>query len=475
MVRLTRFTPRLFVLYALFAACTTVVQAQEVRGRITAADTRGPLIGVFVMLRDSANNRWDAALTDSAGRYRLRTQRPGTYTILAERIGYASSTTPSLQLLADAVVAQDVTLEIQPIVLPPLSAAGQASCRIARERAQEVAAVWNEARKALTVVSWAAEKKLVSYEILHFSRVMDGRGRRVLREYNQEATDRLNTIPWFVSDPDDMINNGFVQGLANGTQFYAPSAEVLLASAFLATHCLSLRSENDRIGIAFQPMKSPAPRDIKGTLWLESRSLALQSVEFEYLYNPGRSGGGTMQYTYLPGGMWVPSGWRITLPLRSRSGGPAQVQQGAHVLRVLASDSTHLWTAGERPASGPAVVVDSAMESMKGTPRLPVHSAAGLVILNCGTPSRDTQTELVVLVVDSAGQPKADVPVTITQPGSTRPVGKYFTSEAGIAVFCRLRIDRSFELRVATDDPNARQVTIRTQRGIIAVRTFQLR
>src|SRR5687768_9053024 len=95
--------------------------AQEVRGRVTSTDTREPMVGVFVMLRDSSGTRWGAALTDSAGRYRVRAAKAGRFEMVAERIGYESTTSVFFDLSRADTVTQDVGLTVKPVILPQVT------------------------------------------------------------------------------------------------------------------------------------------------------------------------------------------------------------------------------------------------------------------------------------------------------------------------------------------------------------------
>ena len=66
------------VLLALWGAAA---QAQEVTGTVRAAGGRAPLGGAIVILTQPSGTRLSAALTDEAGRYRLRAPSPGTFSL----------------------------------------------------------------------------------------------------------------------------------------------------------------------------------------------------------------------------------------------------------------------------------------------------------------------------------------------------------------------------------------------------------
>jgi len=83
-----------------------VLDSGSVRGRVTDAKTGQPIVGASVAL---AGTRWRAT-TDENGQYRIAEVAPGTYTVMASRIGYTKQT-QSVTVAAGQEVTVDVALQ----------------------------------------------------------------------------------------------------------------------------------------------------------------------------------------------------------------------------------------------------------------------------------------------------------------------------------------------------------------------------
>src|SRR5690606_10681685 len=84
------------------------VAAQEVRGRVSAAETGEPLPGAFVLLLDSAGERRAAGLAGTDGGFRVSINAPGVYRLRVEMLGYATHEEEVGELLTDEVVVREV-------------------------------------------------------------------------------------------------------------------------------------------------------------------------------------------------------------------------------------------------------------------------------------------------------------------------------------------------------------------------------
>src|SRR5688572_24585163 len=74
--------------------------AQEVHGERAEAGTGAVIGGAFVILLDEGGRQVDIALTDAGGRFRLVAERPGSYSLGLDRIGYFSTRTDAIPLAA---------------------------------------------------------------------------------------------------------------------------------------------------------------------------------------------------------------------------------------------------------------------------------------------------------------------------------------------------------------------------------------
>jgi hypothetical protein len=475
------------ILAVLLALSARAVVAQEVRGRITAAESREPLTGVFVMLRDSTGARWAGALTDSSGVYRLRTPQPGTYTVEAERLGYDSRKSAPFVLHPAAIMFEDLVLEIKPIVLPAVSASRGNTCDIPRARAARVAQLWDEARKGLNVASWAAAEQLVEYEFVRYSRELDSSGKRSIREYVEERTKRMTGSPWSVASAEEMSSQGFQREINGMTEYYVPHADVLLSPQFTSSHCFDLvdqRSERDRIGLQFRPLGRPSITDVQGVIWLNRRTLALQTIDYEYVrYTRNQlrttSAGGTVDFAYLPSGLWVMAGWHARFLVGPRNARPARIHDGSQVMRALV-DGNVIWSAPvhRQLDRSRAVMADSAFDAPTGINALPVLSAAGIAAYRCGPrdgkPERTV--ELVGFVADTGGLAISGTPLRLawTLDGTVKSLDTT-TDANGIYVFCGLPPDHEVVLSIAQAGTQTQSIFLHTRRGMILTRSFFLK
>lgn len=465
---------------------------QQVRGRVTSQESREPLVGVFVMLLDSTGGRRAAALTDTAGVYRVQTPVAGTYTVAAERLGYTSMTSAPFVLHAGAVVNQDLSLAVKPVVLPGVNVRGSGRCESPRDRAAQTAELWEEARKALTVASWAAAEQMVTYELVRYSRELTDGGRRVLRDHVEQRTHRVAGNPWQVPAPEFVVEHGFMQKRSDGlTDIFVPGAEILLSPIFLSTHCFEVRVDRQnraRIGLGFRPIGRPNTPDVEGTLWLDRRSLALQTIEYQYLFFQGaraRSmGGGTVEFVYLPSGLWITGSWlaRLYIQPRNAPSGRKQslVEDGNRVVRALAPDSSVLWSAPaqSRLKAIDPVLLDSIKQLESGTPELPILSAAGLAAFECGPREGDAEgnTDAIGFIASADGQGLARVPVRLAWArDGTLHSREGQTNEAGVYSFCDIPPDQDVALSFAVSGSPPRSVLLRTRRGVLLTRSFFLR
>src|ERR1043166_1107716 len=110
-----RNVPR-FTLFAVMAMASSVAVAQSptphvLRGTTTAV-SGAPIPGANVFLLESL----DGAVTDSAGRFVIRTTAQGSVTIVARRIGFAPAT---IVVPVDTSGTLALTLSRQAVALAP--------------------------------------------------------------------------------------------------------------------------------------------------------------------------------------------------------------------------------------------------------------------------------------------------------------------------------------------------------------------
>ena len=347
----------------LVLACVTAshTAAQIVRGRVLEEGSGTPLAGAMIVLSDAAGTQAGRVLTDDLGSFVLRAPRAGAYTLRADRIGYASMTSPPLALAPGSVVVHDLVVPVQAIALANITVEGERRCVLRPEGGLDVARVWEEARKALAAAAFTDESSLYRYHIMKYERDLDPEARTV--ENEQRIYSDLMQRQTFVSRPvDELMTDGFVQEQESGIFFYAPDATVLLSDAFLDSHCLRVQAGEDEaeglIGLSFEPVGRRARNhiDIRGVLWLEAESSELQWLEYRYADLDAdvrsRHLGGKVVFTGLPNGTWVVREWYIRMPRAGVRPNPftnipqrflAGIREtGALVMRILTAEGETL-------------------------------------------------------------------------------------------------------------------------------------
>jgi len=324
----------LFPSFLLFFPQNTLL-GQSARGRVLDATTQDPIQGALVLLLDSGQSVQGGFLTDGEGRFLIQAPGPGQYTIRAERIGYATASSPPFQLLAKETVEVPIFTVQAPVELGGLAVKGRRRCLVRPQEGQEVARVWEEARKALANQEWASRGGYLHFKVLRYRRKLDLSGDLVEVEMKRSAS-FMGRTPIRSLPPEDLSTLGYVrQRERGGYDYFGPDARVLLSDLFLATHCFRLVEDEDRpgmVGLAFEPVgRRPVP-DIRGTFWLHRETATLALLEYSYTSAPWAEAqgvaGGRVEFGLLPSGAWVIRRWWIRMPVMVRD----------YALRRLGSD-----------------------------------------------------------------------------------------------------------------------------------------
>lgn len=311
------------------------LHAQVVRGVVRDSRTQAPIPGVIVALDEAGetgviadslqrSSLVLAVLTNERGEYSVQAGRRGRWVVSAKRVGLRRYVSPPFQMNVGENLRRDITLE--PIdftaSLPTIAVTTDAPCSVNQHERDRVAAMWEEARAALTAAQLSLRDRLFRATVVRYQRELSPTGLRVLK--HEQAMRRGVTERAFVSvAPDRLSSLGYVQAGAEGDLiFNAPDAEVLTSTAFVRDHCFSVRRpDRERaglIGLAFQPVSSRRVPGIQGALWLDSTNYALRLVEFRYTKLPPplqpEHARGEVQFGHLPNGAWYVSRWFIRMP-----------------------------------------------------------------------------------------------------------------------------------------------------------------
>ena len=388
----------------LLALAPTLLGAQTVVIRATDHTTGAVLGGALVSLENEAGKKVVRALADERGHGSVTAPGAGRYRVRVDAIGYQGVTSELLTLAAAATVDRRVQLEPAPLNLNELVVASSrpAQCSIDEAEGTMAARLWDEARKALTGAEITRTTRATELEMRTFERRLDIRA-RVVDETS--ATRRGPSIrPFVATNADSLHRFGYVQGRFDGTWFHAPDAELLLGEQFLGDHCFrpaALESATAaRIGLTFEPTSERRVPDVRGTLWLDARTLELRSMEFGYTgyeMPPGATGvGGRLEFLRLANGGWIVTRWEIRMPVvgsRRLLAGQADSLRGYREAGGSAIPTSLAGGAGARKTAVTGIVFDS----LQGRPL-----AGAIVSMEEGTRA-DTTDEAGRFLIESPG------------------------------------------------------------------------
>lgn len=367
------------------------VTAQVVRGVVTEKTTNAPLDGVVLSVLDPRDSVVVQALSNDGGGFEIRLGSAGMYTLDVKRIGVKRVRLTPFALAEGETKRLDITLEPVPTVLSSVNITGRTSCVRNPQTNAKTAALWEDARAALTAAVITRNLTVGDDSVMLFQRKLDVDSWKVLYENRQKVSASIDHP--FKSLPAEVLSvGGYVTVNQDGsTDYYAPDADVLLSDTFLADHCFKIQpgtfEHAGYVGLAFQPVKERKKPDIKGVLWMDARTNELRTLEFTYNWLPNElrpaDYGGTVSFFRLPGGRWIVRSWRIRMPefgyqragFLNRSQTPVLVriaeEGGAVPLNALLHQAGNLQgtvvldTVSNRPIAGITVALDGTEDSTR--------------------------------------------------------------------------------------------------------------
>jgi hypothetical protein len=238
-----------------------------------------------------------------------------------ERIGYKSVNSDLFQLEEGQRFGIRLETEQTAIELEGIEVEGDQQCVVRPGEGLELAKVWDEARKALTVQDWTEREGLYRFQITRYVQNLDLLGRPVDDEVREVESGVFHS-PIESLPVEDLLSNGFVRRDPDGGyEYLGADASVLLSDPFLDTHCFRLEADVARpgqMGLAFEPVRRGGIPDIAGTLWLDAATANLKTLEYGYTWAPWREARGAarghIEFENLPNGAWVIRRWWIRMP-----------------------------------------------------------------------------------------------------------------------------------------------------------------
>ncbi len=301
------------------AAASTPAPAQQLRGRVVDEGAGTPVQGAVTALLDSAGTQVASTLTGPDGAYALAAPGPGRYRLRVERIGYRTWTSDPIELRSGETRSFRAAVPPDAVELEGLEVAAERQCRVDPARGSRAAALWEEARKALTATETARDEARVRFELRRWHRIVGPDGR--VREETSEAGAGLRLRPFRSPPADDLAREGYVREAGEGRVWFAPDARALLSEEFRRDHCFGVREAGGRdewIGLSFRPVEGREAPDVSGVLWLDRATFELRRMDFAYanvdLPPDVRDVGGRIEFQRLPSGLWIVREWRIRMP-----------------------------------------------------------------------------------------------------------------------------------------------------------------
>lgn len=343
---------------------------QVVRGSVLEETSGSPVVGAVITLVRANGSSAASVLSNERGEYAVRAPGPGRYGIQAKRIGVRRIASALFDLSMGETRRADLVIESVLYRQPEILITGYTSCDVRASESARVAALWDEARTALTASGISQRDQLFKASVVRYARELDSTSRKVLSETRSQASGIIERP--FVSVPAaELSREGYVRAQDDGTHlFYGPDAEVLVSDEFLADHCFRVvdggRRQRGLVGLGFEPTTLSDKPDVRGTLWLDEKSSELRFIEYAYTRLPDGTidsrVGGQVHFARLASGAWIVSRWFIRMPRHGRRASPPMTLGGATpnvlvrpVMIGLLEEGGHVQVAGITVAATGAV------------------------------------------------------------------------------------------------------------------------
>lgn len=299
--------------------------AQTIRGRVTEQGTDTAIPGALLLLLSPDGEEVASGVSGETGAWVLRAPTPGEWFVRVERIGFAASTSGPLRVAAGAELTVPLEVSSAPLALPTLTVESESGgCGLDPTEGEVVWRLWAEARKALRVAE--ITEGSVAFLTETAERYVDPWGTSLGNEHTEFRT-TAGRSPFRVPPAAELQTRGFVRDSSlGGMAYYGPDAPVLLSDIFQESHCFSAVTGKDGlVGLAFEPASDHVRVDVRGTLWLDSESSELRSIDWGYVglrerhdLGIGPDASGRITYDRLEDGGWIVREWTIQVPIDSR-------------------------------------------------------------------------------------------------------------------------------------------------------------
>jgi hypothetical protein len=303
---------------ALTALAAANALAQRVRGTLTDSSTREPITGAVVTIADSTGRFLARGIAGADGRFDVP-RFPASKQIHVVRIGYRpiDATVPAADELLDlrmrAIASQ----------LATVTTSGRRVCPGDDANSQALQ-LWEQARSGFLAAVVARDARPPNLRLRYFRVERDPMLRHVV-----DDTVWVKTIvgdqPFIAArSATAFASEGYMRERAGGDRdYYAPDEAVLLDDAFAASHCLRVIAADPahagEVGIGFEPVTPERDSlvEIRGTVWLDGKTLDLRTLDFAYTnLEPVKDGSsGNIIFQSMPSGVPMIVRWTIHSPI----------------------------------------------------------------------------------------------------------------------------------------------------------------
>ncbi len=387
--RLRRCAALAGVLVLASALGAPAAHAQVITGHVVDGLSGRPVGRGFVVVLDQQNHEVIRVPTPADGIFAIRVA-PGRYRVRSERIGFRVAESRPFDIVGGQTVTETLVVSAVPLLLREILVHSDDQCQMDLIEGASVAALWEEARKALTAAVWTADRRAYRYVLGLYERQLSRNGRRVSRERLWTTTGSM-VMPFESVAPARLAEVGYVvTSDGDSTSYFAPDPRTLLHESFQRTHCFSVVADDERVGLEFEPVRGRRQPDVRGTLWIDPGTSELRSVEFRYTgLDPAlaeQGPVGEIQFMAVPSGEWVVQAWRIRMPEMGRSASPLRPrtsavvrhrEAGGEVLEIADRDGQIVY------AAEPAILTGTVFDSTHLSP------LAGATVAFEGTTYRD--------------------------------------------------------------------------------------
>jgi hypothetical protein len=308
---------RPFLVAAAFFVAGNRLAAQEVLVEVVELSNGKPIIGANLSLVDEHGMSLFGNFSDQGGHSALRAPSAGRYVVRADKVGYESWSSVILYVTGTPI---HVRVGMAPLRNPSaVVVRSETACQLLTPPGTPAGDLWVEIRKALTASALTDAQGLVPLDVDLYERALD-RNLGVVAERKEQrsriARRPATGISW---DQIDSARRGAVMG---GDVYRAPEAATLVSEQFVKSHCYAaIRGygpETGLTGLEFKPAKVGSQPEITGVLWLDPKTNALRSLNFDYVNLPiplrvARTTG-RIEYQQLPSGQWIVPRWYIRMP-----------------------------------------------------------------------------------------------------------------------------------------------------------------